>query len=784
MLRLALVCLAVLFAPLIGAGELHAQVVIGETGAPDYSVWEETATRVEQALETGAASSDTFAQLRRELEDWRDAFLTAQGLNSERIATLRDQITALGAVPGEGETEPAEISERRSALQDQLNTALAPVRRAEEAYTRADGLIDQIDALVRERQTEQTLALGPSPLNPVNWPQATLELTDIGTDFTRELAGNYQSDIRRTELRNNLPVILILLVVGLGLILRAQRWTDRALEFVRMQDTAGRARFRVGVFVLSLVAVALPVLGLNAFIEAVDQSQLFGRIGDLFLGIMTYAVLAIFAARWIGRQVFPAAFPPRPIFDLDDAQNRAGRFACVTAAIVLTANYAISALTDQNLLTEIGRAIWSLPIVLVGGLTLYRLSRLLRIIVQDQKREPVADREIQSDPPGSLILSFLRRAALVTAIVGPLLGAVGYMTAGLFLVKASLLTLGLLALVAVLQRFARDVVAIFIGDDRSENALVPVLINFALTIAALPVVALIWGARGTDLREAWTWVSNGFQIGNSRISPVDFLTFAVVFGIGYMLTRLFQGTLKTQVLPKTRIDTGGRNAIVSGTGYIGIFLAALIAITTAGIDLSSLAIVAGALSVGIGFGLQTIVSNFVSGIILLIERPISEGDWIEVGGTMGVVRDISVRATRIETFDRRDVIVPNADLISTSVTNWTKGNLTGRIIVPVGVAYGSDTRQVEAILLDVAKAHPVVILSPPPSIVFSGFGADSLDFEIRAILRDVNYALSAQSDMRHEIIKRFEQEGIEIPFMQRDVWLRNPEALSQGPAST
>ena len=757
-----------------GAGTATAQ----EVALPDYGAWDTLAREVEGQLDAPDTTDGTLESYRADLVAWRAQFLDAQSLNGARIDTLRAQIAALGEPPAEGATEPDDIAKRRADLTEALDAALAPVRAAEEAYTRADGLVGEIDDTLVARQTETLTALGPSPLNPTAWGPAIGALSATLATAWRTVAANSADEAARAGLWHNAGVIALYLMAAIVLVARGRRWSERFTAAVR-ERAKGQSGKGVSGFVASLSQIAVPVLGLFAFAEAAQVSGLLGPRGVVLIEAVPQIGLAYFASRWIVGRLFYPTGSGAPLLDLEGARRRELVGQATLLGITWALHQVLVQLSVLDGFAPATEAVLGLPLLVLGGVSLFRLAVILRAAAQ-----PPAVGEDDDDPAAgqgfaALITRTLTRGLRIVAVGAVVLGLVGFTAAAEAALYPAILSLALIGVLIILSRLATDLYGLASRkEDGGRDDLIPVLAAFALIVVSLPVFALIWGVREGQLWEIWARMRAGVSVGDARISVTDFLTFVIMFVVGLAVTRLIKSALSTAVLPKTQLDKGGQNAVVAGAGYVGVFLSAIIAITAAGIDLSALAIVAGALSVGIGFGLQNIVQNFVSGIILLIERPISEGDWIEVGGQMGFVRDISVRSTRVETFDRTDVIVPNADLISGQVTNYTRGNLLGRVVVPVGVAYGTDTRQVSDILMEIARAHPMVTLNPPPQVYFLNFGADALEFEIRAILRDVTFVMQVKNDINHEIAKKFGEAGIEIPFAQRDIWLRNPEALT------
>lgn len=763
--------LRVLIVALALAGPAHAQE---PPTAKDYKGFDTVASQVEEMVAKAEVSDERLGELRVDMVKWRATFTAAQGVNADQIATVKNQIAALGATPAEGQSEDPAIAQRRAELNATLAKLQAPVLTATEATSRADSIIGAVDKLIRERQADKLLRLSPSAANPVNWPTAVSMLRWMGQWIWDETRWRFTRPLNLEQLRDNAPLIVVLLTVAVLLLTRGGRWMQRFASLV-LRKTQLRARNLISGFV-SLGQVALPMLGALLLWVAMDSTSLFGPIVlSLFANLPAF-VLTIFVSRWLAIRIFPANPDQDSLIGFGPDGRTEGRLQVVLLGVAVAlynlveawivpraADYLggsgiIAADKAQQVAraTDAAISVLVVPLQVFAALALFRLGQILH-------RQGAPRHDGEEPAFGARLLNWTGSAAIAIAAVGPTLGVIGYVSAANALIWPAINTLFLFGMVVVLQGFVAELyITLSRSAEARRDALTPVLVGFVLALGALPLLALIWGARVVDLLELWSSFRNGVSVGGVQISPTNFMILAAVFGIGYALTRVLQGGLRSSILPRTSLDQGGQNAVVSGVGYAGVLLSALIAINAAGIDLSGLAIVAGALSVGIGFGLQNIVSNFVSGLILLIERPVSEGDWIEVGTTQGIVKNISVRATRIQTFDRSDVIVPNSDLISGRVTNWTRFNLTGRLVLQVNVGIGADTAKVEKILREVAEAQPLAILKPAPQVALMGFGANLLNYEVRVILRDVNFSLNVRTEMNREIIRRFIEDGIVV----------------------
>lgn len=297
-------------------------------------------------------------------------------------------------------------------------------------------------------------------------------------------------------------------------------------------------------------------------------------------------------------------------------------------------------------------------------------------------------------------------------------------------------------------------------------------LQFFIWAISCLLILTTWDVKGTVSTHIQEYLVKGVQIGEVTFSPLKAFAGFLIFLILWICARVIKHTIKQRYKMDKTMDPGAVDALVTISGYIGFIIAVLTGALIAGINLSNLAIIAGALSVGIGFGLQNIINNFVSGLILLFEQPIKKGDWIVIGNTEGFVKRISVRSTVIQSLDNADIIVPNSDLISKEVINWTHDDRSGRLRIPVGVAYGSDIELVRSILLKTAMSHPKVLKDekhPKPKVLFRNFGDSSLDFLLVCYIQNITERFDVETDLRSQIDAEFRTAGITIPFPQRDV---------------
>jgi len=274
------------------------------------------------------------------------------------------------------------------------------------------------------------------------------------------------------------------------------------------------------------------------------------------------------------------------------------------------------------------------------------------------------------------------------------------------------------------------------------------------------------------------------KLGKTEFTPLSLANILMWLVLVLVLGYLLRAMVVQRVLKHSRLDASLQYAIGKFVGYLFVGLGFYIALQVNGVDLSSLAVLAGAIGVGIGFGLQNVVHNFISGLIILAERPIALGDRVEVGDVAGQVSRISLRSTTVVTNDNISIIVPNSNFISDNVTNWSYGDPKVRIRLPVGVAYGSDVEKLRTVLLGVARAHPKVLKNPAPELFFKEFGDSSLNFELAVWTAEMTAKPRRfRSELNYAIEKALRDHHIEIPFPQRDLHLRSGSFVLQPPSA-
>jgi small-conductance mechanosensitive channel len=731
-------------------------------------------TLVEAALQREGLTDAMLQELRARIEP---SIVTVRTILSEidpRVDAAKARLDQLGPKPDEkAGPEAADLArdraEREKALQDFEETQ----RIGRAVLLQAEQLLAEIADRRRAALARSLFQHNGSLLSPELW-------TAVANSFPRDiralqmLVTDWIAGIATRVDAYRLALILGALGIAFGLsVLRlrlkeAFAHRDPGIHDPGRREIATKAATRL---ILGSVPIAIGCLIIQI---ALDRSDLLPfRLEPVSERILRAIVFVAFA-RAFGEALLSPDLPQWRFVNLPDAAaRRVMRF-----------------IWRGSLVIGIGRVLESLLQAIAANLTTSVLVRgafalfVAVLLVRMLRRLTVSAQETEAAglgpyvPAESRYAAPLRLVGWVVAIAIAINALVGYVALAAFLIDQLIWLSVLLALLvlglALVDEWINWAIA---GETRLSIALrasvgvrkrsleqAGVLISGAVRLALVILVILLalapLGVESNDLVSQMRAAFFGFQIGDVTVSLSAILLAVLFFGAAYVATRSIQHWLECSFLPTTELDAGLRNSIKTAFGYLGFIIALMLGFSQLGVSLDKLTIVAGALSVGIGFGLQSIVSNFVSGLILLWERPIRVGDLIVVGDGEGHVRRINVRSTEIETFDRSTVIVPNSSLVTGVVRNRVRNDRTGRVIIAVSVPRASDPAKVRQLLLESAGSHGDVMKEPPPRVFFKKIGDANLDFELVCVVQEIETAARVQSDLHFVVFKKLIDEGI------------------------
>ena len=742
---------------------------------------------MDKILKSGSAKPDYLQASIRLSSTMRSLALDAKKTLQQDMQYTQKKLDALGEVP-EGGKESKLLAQKRKEFTAELDTQKGKVAEADVILARLDETDTRILNL-RSKELFGNLFNKQNPLiNPANFFEANKYLLSFIYDIAYSPINWYEglSQTEKTKVYSNgIPAVFIFvlsLVLGvyLRLLIMRKFGYDKDIEHPRYGKKVSAA---ICVAIGYGVIPSCIIVGMLIWIAS---SEILSGYFATVIGSFLFYSLYVLLGRAIARVVFAPYNEKWRLVNVnnDKALSMASAFYGMIYAIGLFGFLEhVSDRSDYNIdlsayISAIGCFVKAFFIWLIVRRSLW--DGLPEVENENPEEEDEETQEDDGESASFKITFFTTVAAIVLCLVA----ICGYPFLSAFIMNRIIMTFILLGFLYIIRKAFEEIMhrillmRFWAKNFRIKRRILSKL-NFWISLVVDPLFVLIsiylilalWGVSVEILNHSIYKIFTGFSIGGIKISLLSIFLGLVIFFVAINVVRVLKRRLAGNVLSKMDIDEGIKASLESGFGSIGYVLSALLAIAIMGGDLGNLALIAGALSVGIGLGLQNVVNNFVSGIIILFERPIKVGDWVSINGEEGRVKQINIRATEVETFRKTSLIIPNANLLSTTVTNLTHSDNSSRMSINVGVAYGSDTRRVAEILLECAENHKRVLKKPAPSVIFKDFGPSSLDFELRCYTSDIWTGWIIPSDLRFEIDRRFREEGIEIPFPQQTITL-------------
>jgi small-conductance mechanosensitive channel len=759
------------------AGLLCVLILAWPAQAQDSAVaklqsWEAALSDVERELSAGPdLPEQRYGEILRIISTLIADARALRGAEQQQTQPIRAQLGQLGAPPAAGEApEDPDIAATRARLVEEISRSQARITRAELAITRAQAIQDEI-GLREQATTQRKLAVqGPMPWSLATW-RAALAEDDVIYKKMQPSAVQWWRNLQIAEMGWTAIVIGAGIIVLAGMLaFPVRRWVLAKWGPRAEVEAPSYTRRIVAAAASTIALVLLPTLAVAALYivfvltlpSALDPAFpifVWASGGSLVLFfVITGLTIACLSPKLPAWRVVPV---PKK------AAAKLGRKVVAGAGLLLLVSIAANAASSPATLQPSDH----FASILALAASIIAVGVFLPCL---RAKYWVSDTHFRSRL--SWLLRSLAALVFVAALVASFIGfssLAGDLLGALF--RSALLIGGALLLREVIGEGIRAVMtpgSRFYGVLSRTTGLTPdtgrrltFWMRFAADVILWPPViygVLLACKISPTLLNAWlVRLFTQIRMGDINLSLVDLAVAVLTVVLGLLVVGGLKRWVRERLMPNTQLDLGMQNSIATGVGYVGGLIVIMVAIMVLGIDFSSIALVAGALSVGIGFGLRTVVENFVAGLLLLIERPIKTGDWIVVSGTEGIVKSISVRSTEIETFDRASVIVPNSALIASPVTNWTHKNRIARVIVKLSVTPSTDPRQLERILLGCAGEVDHVMKYPAPSVIFRAIGEEKLDFELRCFVADTDYYLPTLSALNFAIDAAIRRERIQ-----------------------